>query len=130
MTPSSATTRSLTLPHHLSRSHLSTLNPSSSLPNPTLVGLDELTHHHLTPHIDPAIADDYDWSTSSASNYSVKYEPVDFVRYEYSKSLLDYSYHGYYTKQRQERVHNPIIDWYTAIALHKVECPHSLSLSL
>lgn len=91
-------------PNHTLRPYSS--SSASSLPN--------------SPNINPTIPDEYDWTKSSASNYSLKYNPIDFARYEYSKSLMDYSYHGYYSTERQERVHNPIVDWYIAIAHHKV----------
>jgi len=108
-------------PHQCSLNQFSTVSP-----NPTLLGLDEVRHRHVTPHIDPSIAADYDWTLSSAHNYSTKYNPIDFVRFEYSKSLLDYSYHGYYTEERQRKVHNPIIEWYSAIAHHKLKTPEYL----
>ena len=95
-----------------------TLNPTS--PNPTLLDIEDVTQNKLTPKINYEIPSDYNWKETSAKNYSIKYDPIDFINYEYSKSLIDYTYHGYYTKERQEKVHNPIIDYYKAIAINKV----------
>ena len=88
--------------------------------NPTLLDIDDLFEYNITPKIDFKISAEYDWSQPSASNYSKKFEPIEFVEYEYGKSLIDYTYHGYYSTERQQRVHNPIIDYYKNIAIHKV----------
>eukprot|EP00485_Elphidium_margaritaceum_P001344 CAMPEP_0202701618 /NCGR_PEP_ID=MMETSP1385-20130828/14695_1 /ASSEMBLY_ACC=CAM_ASM_000861 /TAXON_ID=933848 /ORGANISM="Elphidium margaritaceum" /LENGTH=340 /DNA_ID=CAMNT_0049359073 /DNA_START=56 /DNA_END=1078 /DNA_ORIENTATION=- len=77
----------------------------------------------IPPNLDFNIPSTYDWHETSANNYSRKYEPVDFVDYEYSKSLLDYTYHGYYSTHRQIHVHNPIIAYYKSIAMHKLQTP-------
>ena len=94
------------------------INPIS--PNPTLLDIDDAYQYKLTPKIDYTIPNNYDWTKTSANNYSRKYQPIDFIDYEYSKSLLDYTYHGYYTAERQEKVHNPIISYYKTIAINKV----------
>merc|ERR1711971_314216 len=95
--------------------------------NPTLLDIDDLFEYNLAPKIDFKIAKEYDWTQSSATNYSKKYESIPFVEYEYSKSLIDYTFHGYYSKERQENVHNIIIDYYKRIAIEKIKASPYLS---
>ncbi|ETO17419.1 hypothetical protein RFI_19901, partial [Reticulomyxa filosa] len=68
---------------------------------------------HLRTHIEFTIPPNYNWKESTSANYGTSNDTTDKGDPYYdSKKKLDYTYHAYYTQERQNRVHNVIINHY------------------